>query len=833
MLTSESSPTKQTTLWLSLFLLSAATLAFEINLTRLFSVAQFYHFAFMIVSIALLGFGASGTALSIFPALLRGDPARRLAQLSLAAGLSILVAYLLTNWLPFDSFSILVDKRQVFILVLHYLALASPFFFSGMALGFLLTIHPKKAGTAYAVNLFGSALGCAIALVAPSALGGEGMVTLSSALAALAALLAHPLQFKPTLKRPILLASLVLLLFALLDLGLRFSSRSGIPIFKLHLSPYKSLSYTLQYPGAEVSYREWNSFSRVDMVRSDGIHSLPGLSYRYLEPLPVQDGLLVDGDNLSPIIPSSADPAFTAYLPGAVAYAIRPVGNSLILGSRGGLDIATALAQGHGLVTCVETNPLIVAAVPTYQDARLATVVESERSYLQRTNWQYDVILLSLTSSFHPVQSGAYTLGEDYRYTVEAFQDMLVHLAPDGLLVATRWLQDPPSEDLRLFALAVTALEAQGADPHQQIVAFRGYNTATVLLKNSPFTPTELTAIREFTASRAFDLTYAPDIQPAETNRYNILPESSYYQTYLSLLETEPRQAFYEAYAYDVRPPTDDHPFYAHYFKWSQTPQILAQFGQAWLPFGGGGYLVVLALLILAVLMAGLLIWLPVLLWKRAQRKAPSTPSPFLLRNLLYFGLLGLAFLFIEIPLLQRFILYLGSPAYAVTAVLFALLLSSALGSRLSDRLRSRAFLPVALSALVLLALLMPLLLTRLFAWTLGLPLVARLGVTVLALAPLGFLMGIPFPGGLRLLTRQPAADIEPQATADTAPRGDIPWIWAVNGAASVIAPILAAMLALTFGFSAVLRIGALCYAAALLTVCLSLRPHDLPPPAR
>ena len=818
-------------LWLSLFLLSAATLTFEINLTRLFSVAQFYHFAFMIVSIALLGFGASGTALAIFPALLCGDPARRLAQLSLGAGLSLLGAYLLTNWLPFDSFSLLVDWRQGFILVLHYLALAAPFFFSGMALGFLLTIFPHKAGTSYAVNLFGSALGCAIALAAPSAVGGEGMVTLSCALAALAALSAGGGLPRQAIKRPLILRGGALLLFALLDLGLRLSGQAGLAMLELRLSPYKSISYALQYPGAEVTFREWNSFSRVDVVRSGGIHALPGLSYRYLEPLPALDGLLVDGDDLSPIVPSSADPSFTAYLPNAVAYALRPTGSTLVLGGRGGLDIVTALAQGHGMVTAVESNPLIVAAVPSYQDARLVTIVKSERSYLMTDpgRLKHEVILLSLGSSFHPVQSGAYTLAEDYRYTVEAFQAMLAHLAADGLLVATRWLQDPPSEDLRLFALAVTALEASGADPHTQLVALRGYNTGTVLLKNSAFTPTELATIRQFAAERAFDLSYAPGIQPEETNRYNILPGSTYYQTYLSLLESEPRQAFYDAYEYDVRPPTDDHPFFGHYFKWAQTPQILAQFGQAWLPFGGGGYLAILALLLLAVLLASLLILLPVLVWKRAQRKAPAAASPFPLRSLLYFGLLGFAFLFIEIPLLQRFILYLGSPAYAVTAVLFALLLFSGVGSRLSDRWRNGNALTFALGALTLLCLLMPRLLSSLFAATLGLPLAVRLGVTVLALAPLGTLMGMPFPGGLRRLI----PEAETTAGAEAAQRSDIPWIWAVNGAASVIAPILAALLALSFGFSIVLRLGALCYAIALLTVWLSHRSGALRRPAR
>jgi hypothetical protein len=790
--------------WPPLFLLSAAALAFEINLTRLFSVAQFYHFAFMIVSIALLGFGASGTALAIFPILQKGDPNQRLSQLSFATGVSILAAYLLTNWLPFDSFSIAWDRRQVLILILYYILLAAPFFFSGMALGFLLNAFPQSAGTTYAVNLLGSAAGCLLALAAPAYLGGEGMVTLSIALASLAGITAilriHPFP------RPLVLATLTLLVFSLVDLGLRFTGQPSFVFLELRLSPYKGLSYALQYPEARVIYRRWNAFSRVDVVRSAAIHSLPGLSYRYLQPIPPLDGLLVDGDDLSPMLQPAADSAFAAYLPDALALHLRPQASVLVLEPRGGLDLLTARALSSGPITAIEINPLIVDAAPVYEDARLQVHVESDRSYLRRTPWKYDVIVLSLASSFHPVRSGAYTLAEDYRYTVESFQAVLAHLNPDGLLIATRWLQDPPSEDLRLFALGVTALENDNADPHSQIVAFRGFNTATILMKNGAFTLDELSSIRAFLGERAFDLSYAPDIQPAETNQYNILPESKYYQTYIKLLNSNPREKFYAGYAYDVRPPTDDHPFFGHYFKWAQAPQVIAEFGKAWQPFGGAGYFVILALLILAILLAVALILLPVAIRKRANQNAAS---PFPPRHLLYFGLLGFAFLFVEIPLLQRFILYLGQPAYAFTMVLFSLLFFSGLGSRWSDRIPLRP----ALATLVILILAMPVLLPRLFNWTLGLPLTIRLGLTALDLAPLGLLMGIPFPSGIRLmLRRQEGAENMTEA-------GSVPWVWAVNGAASVVASILSALLALTFGFSWVLRLGALCYAGALLTV--------------
>lgn len=814
---------------LSLFFLSAATLAFEINLTRLFSVAQFYHFAFMIVSIALLGFGASGTVLTIFPALQNEEPKTRLGQLSLAAAISILAAYLLTNHLPFDSFSIAWDRRQVWILILHYIALAAPFFFCGMALGFLLNAFPRSAGTTYAVNLLGSAAGCVIALIAPSYLGGEGMVTLSIALASLAGIIPVAQQLLPprTQRTFITLRVLcalggVLFIFSLLDLGLRLAGAPSFAFLELRLSPYKSLSYALQYPGAQVIRRQWNAFSRVDVVRSGGIHSLPGLSYRYLQPLPRLDGLLVDGDDLNPIPPPDADPAFAAFLPSALALHLRSRGEVLILEPRGGLDIFTALVLSSGEVTAVEINPLIAGAAPIYNDRRVRVYIESDRSYLRRVQTRFDVIVVSLASSYHPVRSGAYTLAEDYRYTVESFTDALARLAPDGLLFATRWLQNPPSEDLRLFALAVTALENVNANPRAQIVAFRGFNTAAVLVKNSAFTSDELTSIRAFLAERAFDLTYAPDVHPDETNQFNILPESKYYEAYTGLLDSHPRETFYENYEYDVRPPTDDHPFFGHYFKWAQTPQVIAEFGKAWQPFGGAGYFVVVALLVLAIILAAVLILLPIAITRRAARATHHAPS-FPLHRLLYFGLLGFAFLFVEIPLLQRFILYLGNSAYAFTAVLFSLLFFSGLGSRLSGRLPLR----LSLATLVILILAAPLLLPRLFASTLGLSLTIRLCLTVLALSPLGLLMGVPFPAGIRSIEQERARGPENEAQG-----GSIPWVWAVNGAASVVASILSALLALTFGFNWVLRLGALCYAGAWLTA-LAARPGVSPRRAR
>ncbi len=783
---------------ISLFFLSAAALLFEIDLSRLFSVAQFYHFAFMVVSLALLGYGASGTALTLWRGLAEKSSGLTLAWLSLAGGLSILAAYLLTNYLPFDSFSIAWDGRQILILAAHYLALTLPFFFNGLVVGLLLSAAPEAAGRTYAANLLGSAVGCLAALAFPGWLGGEGIVVLSSGLAFMAAALSTAGGYGLWV-RIARLAAIAGLVFVLADVGMRLGGQGGFSFLSLRLSPYKGLSYILQQPGTKIEAQHWNSYSRVDVVSGPGIHSFAGLSYRYLKPLPAQQGLLVDGDDLRPLLGAGSNLDFSAYLPSAIAFQLRPGARALVLGAGGGQEALAALAQGAERVDAVEANPLITAAAPAYADGRIRSIVEDERSYLRRGSEQYGVIILALNTTFHPIRSGAYSLAEDYRYTVEAFTDALLRLEPGGFFVVNRWLQDPPSEDLRAFALAVSALDGLGLDPAPRIVALRGYNTATLLVGRQPFTNNELDGIRRFAAERAFDLSYAPGLQEDESNIFNVLPEPSYFRDYQSLLQAEPRQVFYDAYPFEVSPPTDDRPFFGHFFKWAQTGQVLAELGKTWQPFGGAGYFVILALLALALLLAGGLILLPVLLARfksRVEPKGPHLPAAFWF----YFAAIGGAYLLVEIPLIQKYILYHGPPAYAMTAVLFTVLLFSGIGSSTGKKVP----LKISLSLLALLLLAYPALLPALFQRTLAWPFLARLLLAVALLAPAGFLMGIPFQSGIHLLEARGLSAY-------------IPWTWAVNGFASVVSAVLAALLALSFGFSWVLWLGALGYAAAWL----------------
>jgi len=802
--------------YVGLFLLSAASLAFEINLSRLFSVAQFYHFAFMVVSLALLGYGASGTFLSIVP--LSGSLARRRAPVWLSWGFAVAAigSYALTVHVPFDSFRMARDWRQGVLLLLHYVALAAPFFCSGTLVGHLLTARPQQAHRVYAANLLGSASGCILAVAAPALVGGEGVVLLSAALGVGAAyVFHHQAGSEPQLKpprpahRPWTIDAIHGLIFAVV-----VAAAWRTPHFlDIRLSPYKSLSYLLQVPDAEVVFRRWNGFSRVDVVDSDSIRGLAGSGFRCpLEP-PPQRGLTVDGEDVSYIhhlAPRFTRLPYTDCLLGALPYRLQPRADTIILEPQGGADVVTALAQGARRVTVVEPNPLIVAAVQAqaewagnlYDDARVDVVVEEGRTYSRRARARCDLLVLSLNAAQHTVTSGAYSLNEDYRYTLEAFSDYLDRVEPGGMLVITRWLQVPPSESIRAFALAVEALERTGADPRGSVIALRSYRQMLILARNGTFSGEELKRVRDFADQRAFDLVYLPDLQAGELNRHNVLPEPVYYQACVALLDAEDRDAWYEAYTFDVRPPTDDKPFFGHYFRWRQAPSVLASFGRTWQPFGGAGYFVILILLALALLATGVLILIPVAVLR--GRGGPLSAT------LIYFGLLGFGFLFVEIPLMQRFILFLGSPAYAMAIVLFSVLLFSGVGSALSPRVPLR----VAIGLLPLVVALYVVALPRVFEVALGFPLWARMAVAVAVLAPPGLLMGIPFPGAIALLERR-------------AP-GLIAWAWAVNGGASVVTSIVAALVALSAGFSTVLLVGALCYLGAWLTVA-SLRPPPFP----
>ena len=547
------------------------------------------------------------------------------------------------------------------------------------------------------------------------------------------------------------------------------------------------------------------------MIANAGTRLLPGLSYTFTGSPPPQAGLSLDADSPQPVtLVPFEEFAAADYLPEAVAFRLRPGGRSLVLEPGGGLGVLQALAAASQLsqqsVTVVISNPLVRAAVgqaapsaDVYADLRVRTVIESPRVYLRRVGPAYDVVFLPLTDAYRPISSGAYGLGETYGLTVEAFADALARLAPDGVLVATRWLQTPPSESIRLVATLIEALEERGiAHPGETLVAYRGIQTITVLVQPDGWSADELAAVREFTAARRYDLVWAPDVRDDEVNRFNRLPEPADYQAVRALLAAPDRAGFYADYPFDITPAEDDHPFFYHFFKWRQTPGSpgnvgphLAAVRRQRLPDPVGA----------AGAGAGIVGGADPGAAGPASRHAAGGPeSGGVARP--RFRLLRPARHRVSLcrdpidPALDpaarprhlrvrhgraqpAAFLRSGQPADARR-------LAAAAG-RVGSAGPDGAAYPTSGCAA-----------GRCGA---GLAAVARAAVAVIGLAPLGVLMGLPFPRGVAWLE-------------DGAPRL-IPWAWAVNGAASVVASVLAAILALSSGFTVVLLLGAGCYAVA------------------
>ncbi len=798
-------------------MLAAASLLFESTLTRLLAVTQFYHFAFLVVSLALLGYGTSGTILSIFPNINKIPLDQILSFGTVGFVLSVAIAYAVVNYLPFDSYSIAWDQRQILFFFLYYLALTLPFTMSGLVTGAAISQSVGRSHVIYAANLLGSGLG---ALLAPFTLwlsGVPGSVLFSGVIGMVAIFLMIP-SHRVNRKSKFLFRLLTffitvfgLIIFVIL-IGLNLSSRSPLGLI---LSPYKGLSQANRYPGVESVFSRWNAISRVDILRNSSTHHLPGLSYEYEGSIPQQLGISLDADSLQPIsltAPAEFDAA--DYLPEALVFKLKPNAETLVIKPGGGLGILQALTGGSTSITVVMDNPLVKLAVQqssgnfnVFNISKVDTVLEPSRVFLERSKKQFDVLMIPLTDGYRPVSSGAYSLAEDFLFTVEAFNEALIQLSSDGILVITRWIQYPPSESLRVVTTLIETLDdLEIGDPGNKMVMYRGIQTITILVKPSGWNFAELRMVRDFIQKRKFDLVWAPDLKTNEINIFNRLPDPIFYDHVQEILSTSDRKTYYDSYPFDINPPSDNKPFFFHFFKWEQTSEVLTTIGHVWQPFGGSGYLVTIALLILVVILSFFLILMPLFF----QRKIHTLRLNSALRwkSFLYYTFIGIGFMFVEIPLIQRSILYLGYPIVAFTVVVFSILVFSSLGSRLTKGLgrRSTHFITV----LMVLTLIIPLIHDRTIDVTLGWMFSLRVLLTMLILAPLAFFMGIPFPLGIIELEKK-----SPEI---------ITWVWAVNGTTSVIASVLAAILALTFGFTTVQYLGVMMYVGAVLVYQFGLR---------
>jgi len=792
-----------------IFLTTAAALTLEISLVRLLSVAQWHHFAFLVVSIALLGYGASGAFLFSFPGFLKNGASPDLSAACRLFSLSALVAYALGNQIPFDLARIAWDRWQFFHLFLFCLVFAIPFFFSGLTLSLALTRWSNLSGKLYACDLTGGAAGCLLVLVLFSLLGGTGAFLFSVFLSGLAAAVFD--WGKKSFFPWAWVAVPLLLLFY------------PPPFLQLAVSPYKPLSAALLYPGSRLLETRWNSFSRVDVLDSPAVRTAPGLSLQYLDPLPPQLGLCVDGERMNALTRVPGDIRirdefrFLSALPASFPYQVAAPERVLIFEPMGGVDVLTSLYHQARQTVVLETNPLIVDLIRgTYasysgglyhrEDVRIE--IGDGRSFLRGKAGSFDLIVFPLTETSGASATGLSSLREDYRLTVEAFQDYLGALNPDGFLSVQLYLLPPPRGELRLVSLLKEAFRRSGKNAENHFLAIRSWGTFSLFIKKGKILPAEIDALKGFCEQWRFDLVHYPGMPSGEANRYNRFPAPIYFTAVQNLLGRDGN--FLDSYPFDLTPATDDRPFFHHFFRFSRWEEIFLLAGEKWPVLFEGGFLLPLVFL-QALFLSFLFILLP------AGLRGKSLHL-FRLRGfswILFFFTIGLAFMFVEISLIQKFILFLGHPVYSLSIVVLSLLVSAGLGSRISVSFCSPRglirLLPVLAGMLILYAFLLP----KALSLFQGGPLAARYFLSALLISPLGVAMGVPFPAGIRLLGEQ-----KPEF---------VPWAWCANGCASVLGAILPVLIALTWGFQSVWVISSLLYLLALVLLW-KLAPSSPPP---
>jgi len=793
---------------LSVALVSATALAYEVLLMRLFSIIQWHHFAYMIISLALLGYGISGTFLT----LLQGPLLRRFSTsyiINLALfGITATGCFLFAQQIPFNAEELLWDKRQIVWLLSTYLLLTVPFFFAANAIGLALIYYRSRLPRIYAADLLGAGLGSIGILVLLFVVMPLQALTLLGLLGVGAALLAvWELQQK---KAIIWLLPLVLGLLLLPD-----NWRT------LQISPYKGLEQTLLLSDSRIIAQRSSPLGLLTVVESPTIplRHAPGLSLNATTEPPAQLAVFTDGDGLSVISHYQGDRQTLAHfdqLTSALPYHLLPVKRALILGAGGGGDVLQAVYHDTAVIDAVELNQQFARLVSTdyadfaghiYQAPGVTLHVSEARSFASRSPGDYDLIQVSLLDSFSASASGQHALSENHIYTIEALAEFMQQLARGGYLSITRWIKLPPRDTLKLFATAIAALRTSGVTaPGQQLILIRGWQTATLLIKNSRISQEEIDRLREFCAARSFDVAYYPGIKRDESNRVNRLRESWFYDAASALLGDDPDR-FLHDYKFNLTPASDEQPYFFHFFKWRTLPEILQLRERGGAPLANTGYLVLVATLVQAIIASLLLVLLPI--WIYRQRIKPKTRSVPGSRVVGYFLLLGMAFLFIEIAFIHKLLLFLHHPLYAVAVVLSSFLVFSGLGSAWLGHMQAkgrtgdgRRLLFRAVVAIVVLGTLYLLALGNLPEQLTTLPDAARILISISLIAPLAFCMGMPFPLGLSRLAEY-APDL-------------IPWAWAINGCASVISAILATLLAIHLGFSTVIAAALVLYALVL-----------------
>ncbi len=776
-----SRPASWPLLYLAVALTTSATLLLELALTRIFSVVFYYDFAFLAISIALSGLGVGGVlSYLVAPG---GRIFRKLGVVSLInAGLTLsALVFVLTRG----------AEIGVIGLGIVYLTTALPFIGAGIVVSLAISETIDRVDKVYFFDLLGAAAGCLALVALLNAFGGENTIIAVSVIFAAAGAIWFGLDGCRVGR------------IAGVGVGLLFTM---VLMVNAGRHPFLEVRYAKGLKLRTEQYTKWNSISRIGLARDNDAGEM----------------IFIDADASTAIANFDFDHLTANQIqdlehqgPG-IAYNLRPAAKTLVIGSGGGWEVSRALASGSHDVTAVEINPIIATKIMREKFPQMSRGlylrpdvhlhIEDGRSFVRRSDEKFQVIQATLVDTWASTAAGAFALSENNLYTTEAFRDYLSHLTPDGLLTFTRWGFDPPRESLRLVSLAIAALGEMGQhDAWRHVLVGRDGGKAqlqgwgaldTVIFSRTPLSDADVARARQAFADAHMEEIYMPGDPPRNPFGQLLLAKDS--------------QAWERDYQFDITPVTDNRPFFLYTVQPRDVSEFILQTGSKSADAKVNVAVPKLfdAMFVSIVAVAIILVLPPLVLGTRLPQERSVRGF------LLYFLAIGMGYILIEVAMIQKFVLFLGHPVYALTVVIFSMLVSSGLGSYASRKLVGddsarlvKALVIVAVLVAILAAIVQPVLSSGV-----GLPFYVKVLLTVLMLAPAGFAMGLPFPTGLRMLERAHPPSVR--------------WAWSLNAAASVLGSVGALVLALYLGLVQTLLIGGALYILAALVATMSSVPR-------
>ncbi|HPP86866.1 MAG TPA: hypothetical protein PLM75_03275 [bacterium] len=778
--------------YLIAFLVSFCIIFMQLLLSRIFSVVLWYHFAFMSVSIAMLGISCAGIYIYYRKSkIIESDVKHHLFFAALIAPLYLFFTY----YLIFNSRIFLkINIKDLLYLGFIYFHLMMSFFFLGYCITLLITFYSKNISRLYFFDLIGAAAGCIVFIPTINKLGAENTILFLMIIMAFIPLLIS--LFATKLKSQIFISLLVLI--------------AAVGLFKLnsssqHFRELFKIKYVKGHPERELEFSKWNAFSRVGVY---GLRFIDwGLSPKYkIEKLTYLKTLDIDACAGMIMVGHSDDTEELEFLKHsitALAYLIKPEGPMAVIGAGAGKDVLAAKLCGVNEIYAVDINPIIYEVVNNYygkftnylySQPGIKFEIEDGRSFVRRLKNKFKIIQVSMVDTWAAINSGAMALAENTLYTVEAFIDYFNSATDDGIVTFTRfYYRNKPRESLRTLSIALEAFNKLNIkEPYRNIIIIanilgENYNTITFLFKKTPFTIDEITRAKQIADENGFVIEYIPSGQKIEPNHFT------------NLIFSQNRKQIYKNYEFDISPTTDDRPFFFHLLKPTDFLKAINFTGRH--QYNYIAVFVLVVSFIIIFFMTVIFVITPLII------KIHQNYNDFNILNILaYFACLGAGFMVIETSLIQRYILLLGHPIYSLSVILFSMLIFSGIGSFLTSYFKDYMLFEYVIKVFIMIIIVLViynLIIDSFFEYIIGLDQPHKILIAVFTLMAPSLLLGMPAPLAIRILTLKKAQNI-------------IPWCWAINGAFSVLGSLFAFILAMNLGFKITLYVAIFIYACAM-----------------